>query len=39
MAPTIRIATISSDVPTGRSMNSRDGFMARGRAYWLDWVG
>src|SRR3954468_19183519 len=29
--PTIMIATISSDVPTGRSMKIRDGFMSRSR--------
>src|SRR5882724_49670 len=29
MAPTRMIATISSEVPTGRSMKIRDGFMSR----------
>src|SRR5476649_2065543 len=32
------IATISNDVPTGRSMKIRDGFMSR-KGYWLDWAG
>jgi hypothetical protein len=35
MAPTSMIATISSEVATGRSMKIRDGFMPRGPDYWL----
>src|SRR5579863_438657 len=35
MAPTIRMAAISSEVATGRRMYGRDGFMAPGA--WLWW--
>ena len=36
--PTSMIATINSEVPTGRSMKSRDGFMSR-PDYWFDRAG